>query len=112
MPSANSQIPKGDDPTVGVPHGRVGGLSAQISQFLASQVFGVYRLPIGDCRYDRYWTGRTAWSEVFRNSRTFSRLIWLHVPPILRPGSEGFRDQEAVRAIMAEKVIALDLVQA
>jgi len=72
----------------------------------------VWYLLIGDCRYDRYWTGRTAWSEVFRNSRTLSRLIWLHVPPILKSGPEGFQDQGAVRTVMAEKVIALDLVQA
>jgi len=62
-------------------------------------------------RYDRYWTGRTAWAEVFRNSRTFSRLIWLHVPPILKPGREGFEDEEGVKAVMAEKAIALDLVR-
>ena len=77
---------------------------------LASEI-DVWRLLLGECRYDRYWTGRTAWSEVFCNSRTFSRLIWLHVPPILKPRPEGFQDQGAVRTVMAEKVIALDLVQ-
>ncbi|KAH8088981.1 Bestrophin, RFP-TM, chloride channel-domain-containing protein [Cristinia sonorae] len=72
--------------------------------------------------YDRYWAGRTAWSDVMRTSRTFGRLIWFHVP--LRTavpssnsetssGSE--KDKEAVRETrraMSEKHMALDLVEA
>ncbi|KAF9649458.1 hypothetical protein BDM02DRAFT_3113654 [Thelephora ganbajun] len=65
----------------------------------------------GAFKYDRYWTGRTAWSEVFCNSRIFSRLMWLRVPPILKSGPEGFKDQEGERTVMVGNAIALGLIQ-
>ncbi|EJU00158.1 UPF0187-domain-containing protein [Dacryopinax primogenitus] len=64
--------------------------------------------------YDRYWMGRTAWSDVVRNSRTISRLIWYHVPPRLAPPKDAdirISMQEA-ELVLEEKKIALDLVQA
>ncbi|KAF7331535.1 hypothetical protein MKEN_00032500 [Mycena kentingensis (nom. inval.)] len=61
--------------------------------------------------YDRYWMGRSAWSDVIRNSRTVSRLIWFHVPPRLSPGALQRSPQEHAK-VMAEKRMALDLVEA
>ncbi|KAJ7839936.1 Bestrophin, RFP-TM, chloride channel-domain-containing protein [Mycena olivaceomarginata] len=46
--------------------------------------------------YDRYWMGRTAWTDVIRNARTMARLIWYH----------------EMGKVMAEKRMALDLVEA
>lgn len=62
--------------------------------------------------YDRYWAGRTSWSEVFRNTRTITRLIWFHVPPRISPPGLTVADpkEEAKRA-MREKIMALDLVE-
>ncbi|KAJ7133985.1 Bestrophin, RFP-TM, chloride channel-domain-containing protein [Mycena crocata] len=78
--------------------------------------------------YDRYWMGRTAWSDVIRNARTMGRLVWYHVPPRLTGGvvspiivgeqtaEERERDKERERReapkVMAEKRMALDLVEA
>ncbi|KAJ7184889.1 UPF0187-domain-containing protein [Mycena filopes] len=61
--------------------------------------------------YDRYWMGRTAWSDVIRNARTMGRLIWYHVPPRLTPGP-GVRGPQELGKVMAEKRMALDLVEA
>ncbi|KAL5510942.1 hypothetical protein ACEPAG_4699 [Sanghuangporus baumii] len=62
-------------------------LSTQISLTippLLTTVLGVvigfvisYRTSSG---YDRYWLGRVSWSDIIKNSRTLSRLIWIHVP--------------------------------
>ncbi|TCD62011.1 hypothetical protein EIP91_007629 [Steccherinum ochraceum] len=76
--------------------------------------------------YDRYWTGRTAWSDVMRTSRTLGRLIWFHVPLELYPvdktskqdqtgeGEDPLAQNKAyarrVKKAMAEKRMALDLV--
>jgi ion channel-forming bestrophin family protein len=67
--------------------------------------------------YDRYWMGRTAWSDVMRNSRTISRLVWFHVPPRLTPKTpEEVASGQVVRPaaemgkVMAEKRVALDLI--
>ncbi|KAJ7098967.1 Bestrophin, RFP-TM, chloride channel-domain-containing protein [Mycena epipterygia] len=61
--------------------------------------------------YDRYWMGRTAWADVIRNARTMGRLIWYHVPPRLSPGA-GVRSPQELGKVMAEKRMALDLVEA
>ncbi|KAJ7088039.1 UPF0187-domain-containing protein [Mycena belliarum] len=66
--------------------------------------------------YDRYWTGRTAWTDVIRNARTTSRLIWYHVPLRLSPRaadeSIGARRTPAeMLKVMAEKEMALDLIE-
>jgi putative membrane protein len=77
-------------------------------------------------RYDRYWTGRTAWSDVIRTSRTLSRLIWFHVPLRLVPETkdvkkdeddketqvESNKTAENAKRVMIEKRMALDLVEA
>ncbi|KAI0821257.1 Bestrophin, RFP-TM, chloride channel-domain-containing protein [Irpex lacteus] len=88
--------------------------------------------------YDRYWQGRSSWSDVIRTSRTFARLIWFHVPLSFSPpgsasshsgttnkdaGEEEEKEKERerererkarekeVHRIMAEKRMALDLVE-
>ncbi|KAG6907924.1 hypothetical protein DXG01_006854 [Tephrocybe rancida] len=68
--------------------------------------------------YDRYWLGRTCWSDVMRTSRTMGRLIWFHVPP--RLSAKTVKEVEAGKAerspqemgkVMNEKRMALDLVE-
>lgn len=61
--------------------------------------------------YDRYWMGRTGWSDVIRNIRTLGRLIWFHVPPRLTNTRENVPIQDIERAL-EEKKIALDLLEA
>ncbi|EKM75994.1 hypothetical protein AGABI1DRAFT_131712 [Agaricus bisporus var. burnettii JB137-S8] len=67
--------------------------------------------------YDRYWLGRTYWSEVVRNARTMGRLIWFHVPPRStprRPEEEAahvVRPAEEMVRVMSEKTMALDLIE-
>jgi putative membrane protein len=77
-------------------------------------------------RYDRYWTGRTAWPDVIRTSRTLSRLIWFHVPLRLVPETkdvkkdeddkkaqaESNKTAENAKRVMIEKRMTLDLVEA
>lgn len=62
--------------------------------------------------------GRTSWSEVMRNARGISRIIWFHVPTRVSPRtpeeiSEGVskRSKEEMLKIMNEKRVALDLVE-
>ncbi|KAJ7473083.1 Bestrophin, RFP-TM, chloride channel-domain-containing protein [Mycena galericulata] len=62
--------------------------------------------------YDRYWMGRTAWADVIRNARTMGRLIWYHVPPALKSGPRADRSLQEQAKVMAEKRMALDLVEA
>ncbi|KAJ7744760.1 Bestrophin, RFP-TM, chloride channel-domain-containing protein [Mycena maculata] len=62
--------------------------------------------------YDRYWMGRTAWADVIRNARTMGRLIWYHVPPKLTPGPLAGRSPQELGKVMAEKRMALDLIEA
>ncbi|KAJ6612378.1 hypothetical protein B0H10DRAFT_2052682 [Mycena sp. CBHHK59/15] len=65
--------------------------------------------------YDRYWMGRTAWTDVIRNARTMGRLIWYHVPPRLTPFVAGDLSKpgvEEMSKVMAEKRMALDLTEA
>lgn len=61
--------------------------------------------------YDRYWLGRTGWSDVIRNTRTLSRLIWYHCPPRLTPERRDVPLKDVERAL-EEKKIALDLLEA
>ncbi|EDR01137.1 uncharacterized protein LACBIDRAFT_312458 [Laccaria bicolor S238N-H82] len=67
--------------------------------------------------YERYWLGRTYWSDVIRNARTLGRLIWFHVPPRLTPktpeetqSGECKRSIQEMNKVMAEKRMALDLI--
>ncbi|KDR72660.1 hypothetical protein GALMADRAFT_252832 [Galerina marginata CBS 339.88] len=68
--------------------------------------------------YDRYWMGRTCWSDVIRNSRTLGRLIWFHVPLRLTAktaeeiqSGKTLRPEEELNKIMTEKRMALDLLE-
>jgi predicted membrane chloride channel (bestrophin family) len=68
--------------------------------------------------YDRYWMGRTYWSDVIRNARGMGRVIWFHVPPRVSPRTpeeiaEGKtqRSKEEMFKVMAEKRMALDLIE-
>ncbi|KAL7277455.1 hypothetical protein ACG7TL_008376 [Trametes sanguinea] len=67
--------------------------------------------------YDRYWQGRSAWSDLARTSRTFSRLIWIHIPLKLSPATadqsqeSSELDVNVARRIMAEKRAALGLIE-
>ncbi|KAF8058525.1 Bestrophin, RFP-TM, chloride channel-domain-containing protein [Lyophyllum atratum] len=68
--------------------------------------------------YDRYWLGRTCWSDVIRNARTMGRLIWFHVPPRLSgktpeemASGKIERSSQELLKVMAEKRVALDLVK-
>ncbi|SJL07656.1 uncharacterized protein ARMOST_11006 [Armillaria ostoyae] len=69
--------------------------------------------------YDRYWMGRTCWSDVIKHARTMGRLVWFHVPPRLTPKTPEETDSgrvnrspEEMVKVMAEKRMALDLVEA
>lgn len=61
--------------------------------------------------YDRYWQGRTAWSDTIRHCRTISRLIWFHVPPKLSSTSKEPSEKEMAQ-VMREKKLALDMIEA
>ncbi|KAG6855761.1 hypothetical protein H0H87_011190 [Tephrocybe sp. NHM501043] len=68
--------------------------------------------------YDRYWLGRTCWSDVIRTSRTMGRLVWFHVPPRLTPKTQVEvesgtveRSAKEMMKVMNEKRMALDLVE-
>ena len=67
--------------------------------------------------YDRYWQGRSAWGDLARSARTITRLAWIHVPLKMSPtqlnadGTSPEVDVHVARRIMAEKRIALDLVE-
>ncbi|KAI5118413.1 hypothetical protein M0805_002865 [Coniferiporia weirii] len=60
--------------------------------------------------YDRYWMGRCCWSDLIKNSRTMSRLIWIHVPLLTQKGPSS-NEAIIVRKIMREKRLALDLIE-
>ncbi|TBU26521.1 Bestrophin, RFP-TM, chloride channel-domain-containing protein [Dichomitus squalens] len=67
--------------------------------------------------YDRYWQGRSSWSDIARTTRTLTRLIWIHIPLKIVPaatGADGKSDEvdaSVARHVMAEKRVALDLVE-
>jgi len=62
--------------------------------------------------------GRTSWSDMVRNARGMGRVIWFHVPARLSPltaeeislGAPK-RSQEEMLKVMAEKRMALDLIE-
>jgi hypothetical protein len=63
--------------------------------------------------------GRSSWSEVIQNTRTMGRLIWFHVPPRLSPKTADEiqcgklnRTKQEMTKVMAEKRLALDLLEA
>lgn len=66
--------------------------------------------------YERYWLGRGCWSDIIRNSRTLTRLIWFHVPLQVTPMTAGSAPPNLSRSdlkkVMKEKREALDLVLA
>lgn len=62
--------------------------------------------------------GRTSWSDVVRNARGMGRVIWFHVPARVSPRTpeevaEGVskRSKEEMLKVMAEKRMALDLIE-
>jgi putative membrane protein len=62
--------------------------------------------------------GRVCWSDLIRNTRTMSRLIWFHVPPLFTPktpqeiaSGKADRGPEEIAKVMAEKRLALDLIE-
>lgn len=68
--------------------------------------------------YDRYWMGRTCWSDVMKNARTLGRLVWFHVPLRLTPKTPEevttgklLRLHSELEKIMHEKRTALDLIE-
>ena len=71
------------------------------------------------CGYDQYLMGRTAWSNVAKNTITLSRLIWFHVPLRLSPKTQQelakpiapLRGKEEVETVMGEKWIALEMLE-
>ncbi|KAF8147961.1 Bestrophin, RFP-TM, chloride channel-domain-containing protein [Mycena galopus ATCC 62051] len=66
--------------------------------------------------HDGYWMGRTAWTDVIRNARIMGRLIWYHVPIRLTPLVPGTpkdtQSTQEMAKLMAEKYMALDLIEA
>ncbi|KAF9268099.1 UPF0187-domain-containing protein [Marasmius fiardii PR-910] len=62
--------------------------------------------------YDRYWMGRSAWTDIIRTCRTMARLIWVHVPPkSSTTKKEGIERDIEIEKVMEEKKLALDLVE-
>lgn len=62
--------------------------------------------------------GRTAWSDVMKVSHSMGRLITYHVPPCRTPRTaeeratgEWRRPEQELLEVMAEKKIALDLIE-
>jgi ion channel-forming bestrophin family protein len=68
-----------------------------------------------EASYDKYWMGRTCWSDIVRTSRTLARLIWHHVPARvtlptgLQPSADALAEE--IRDVTAEKRMALDLIE-
>ncbi|KIP03186.1 hypothetical protein PHLGIDRAFT_253223 [Phlebiopsis gigantea 11061_1 CR5-6] len=80
--------------------------------------------------YDRYWQGRSLWTDVIRTTRTFARLVWYHVPlrvddgsdtpsrsvadvvgGMITNGKEKNEKMKVVHRVMAEKRMALGLIE-
>ncbi|KAF8607338.1 UPF0187-domain-containing protein [Ceratobasidium sp. AG-I] len=64
--------------------------------------------------YDRYWQGRTMWSDLIKNARTMGRLIWLHVPNAVSKSSAELsakERKEEVAKVVREKGVALELIE-
>ena len=83
-------------------------------------------------RYDRYWQGRSSWSDVIRTSRTFARFVWFHIPlRYTQPGTSAPIEQhqdgddsgldkkqkelksreKEIHRMMTEKHMALDMIE-
>ena len=67
--------------------------------------------------YDPYSQGRTAWSDLAKTPRTFSRHIRIHVPLKITPARIDVRGKHADKEVAivscfmpAEKRVALDLL--
>jgi predicted membrane chloride channel (bestrophin family) len=67
--------------------------------------------------YERYWMGRTVWTDIIKNARTMGRLIHVHVPVRLSPKTEDEirtgevkRPSTEIMKAMGEKRMALDLI--
>ncbi|KAG8965968.1 hypothetical protein FRC03_012703 [Tulasnella sp. 419] len=61
--------------------------------------------------YDRYWQGRCLWSDVIKTCRTFSRLVWIHVPSRLQAGRDHKPEESESKRAIAEKKAALKLIE-
>ncbi|KAG8927787.1 hypothetical protein FRC02_007772 [Tulasnella sp. 418] len=61
--------------------------------------------------YDRYWQGRCLWSDVIKTCRTFSRLVWIHVPSRLQAGKDHKPEESESKRAIAEKKAALKLIE-
>lgn len=67
--------------------------------------------------YDRYWMGRSAWSDVIHHSRSLARIVWFHVQPRIKGIANGTGvdvpppSDEEISIVMAEKRMALDLIE-
>ncbi|KIJ63484.1 hypothetical protein HYDPIDRAFT_92362 [Hydnomerulius pinastri MD-312] len=63
--------------------------------------------------YDRYWLGRSGWCDVTRTARAMGRLVWFHVPLRFGPkDTNAIVQEDEVLAVMTEKKLALDLIEA
>ncbi|KAF8830518.1 hypothetical protein HHX47_DHR2000915 [Lentinula edodes] len=67
-------------------------------------------------RYELYWLGRTAWSDLMKTPHAIIRLIWYQVPPCRTPCTSGKRaiaewkrPGQKLSEVIAEKKMALDL---
>nr|VWP00030.1 Dual O-methyltransferase/FAD-dependent monooxygenase CTB3 (Cercosporin toxin biosynthesis cluster protein 3) [Includes: O-methyltransferase (EC, FAD-dependent monooxygenase (EC ] [Ganoderma boninense] len=67
--------------------------------------------------YDRYYQGRSGWTDLAKSCRALSRLIWIHIPLKIAPEQIGPNGKHAdtevaiARRVMEEKRIALDLLE-
>ncbi|EUC61344.1 bestrophin protein [Rhizoctonia solani AG-3 Rhs1AP] len=64
--------------------------------------------------YDRYWQGRTLWSDIIKNARTIGRLVWLHVPNSISKSPSDISAKERTKEseqVHLEKIRALRLVE-
>lgn len=61
--------------------------------------------------YNLYWSGRSYWSDIIRDTRTLGRLIWFHIPLRFLPLNDGGKSSpEIIETVMYEKHVALDLL--
>ncbi|KAI0311495.1 Bestrophin, RFP-TM, chloride channel-domain-containing protein [Amylostereum chailletii] len=62
--------------------------------------------------FERYNEGRRYWSQIVLASRTFVRLIWIHVPEIMQMDKQGISDEETKAHVLVEKLTVVNLVEA
>jgi hypothetical protein len=94
------------------------GARKQIDLSSAGVVIGFVISYRASSAYDLYCVGRTAWSDVVKNTLTLTRLIWFHVPLRLTPKPpDGLVERasspsrEEIDTVMREKRVALDLLE-